>query len=140
MCAGVAVVAVVRNPLASGNDENLGELVQDGEVLGRFLAQRALELTWRFADSYNPQLLHTLGWAHYRTGNARAAVQFLERALEQGVTSDADDAILRYHLGMAYLAADNRLGARKQLELSLKLASEFPGAAEARAALWRLGV
>ena len=102
--------------------------------------QRALELTWRFADSYNPELLHTLGWAHYRTGNARAAVQFLEQAQEQAMTSGADDAILRYHLGMAYLAADDRLSARKQLELSLKLASEFPGAAEARAALGRLGV
>ena len=39
----VAVIAVVRNPLVSRNDENLGELVNDGEVLGRFLAQRALD-------------------------------------------------------------------------------------------------
>lgn len=39
----VAVIAVIRNPLVSRNDENLGELVQDGEVLGRYLAQRALE-------------------------------------------------------------------------------------------------
>src|SRR5260370_21825773 len=39
----VAVIAVVRNPLVSRNDENLSELIQDGEVLGRFLAQRALD-------------------------------------------------------------------------------------------------
>src|SRR5215471_18334264 len=39
----VALIAVVRNPLVGRNDQNLGELVGDGEVLGRFLAQRALD-------------------------------------------------------------------------------------------------
>lgn len=39
----VAVIAVVRNPLVSRDDENLSELNHDGEDLGRFLAQRALE-------------------------------------------------------------------------------------------------
>ncbi len=39
----VAVIAVVRNPLVGRNDENLAELNRDGEDLGRFLAQRAIE-------------------------------------------------------------------------------------------------
>lgn len=39
----VALMAVVRNPLVGRDDENLGELVHDGEDLGRFLAKRALE-------------------------------------------------------------------------------------------------
>jgi hypothetical protein len=39
----VAVIAVVRNPLVGRNDENLAELVRDGEDLGRVLAQRASE-------------------------------------------------------------------------------------------------
>ncbi|HLZ07069.1 MAG TPA: amino acid synthesis family protein [Chloroflexota bacterium] len=39
----VGVIAVVRNPLVGNNDEDLARLVQDGEDLGRFLAQRALE-------------------------------------------------------------------------------------------------
>jgi hypothetical protein len=39
----VAVIAVVRNPLVSRNDENLSELVRDGEDLGRFLSERAVE-------------------------------------------------------------------------------------------------
>lgn len=39
----VALMAVVQNPLVGRNDENLGELVHDGEDLGRFLAKRALE-------------------------------------------------------------------------------------------------
>ena len=39
----VAAIAVVRNPLVSGNGEGLNGLVQDGGDLGRFLAERALE-------------------------------------------------------------------------------------------------
>ncbi|MGH2460842.1 MAG: amino acid synthesis family protein [Chloroflexota bacterium] len=39
----VALIVVVRNPLVGRDDENLGELVHDGEDLGRFLAKRGLE-------------------------------------------------------------------------------------------------
>lgn len=39
----VAVIAVVRNPLIANDDENLSELIRDGEDLGRVLAQRAVE-------------------------------------------------------------------------------------------------
>ena len=39
----VAVIAVVRNPLVGNNDEDLARLVNEGEDLGRFLAQRVLE-------------------------------------------------------------------------------------------------
>src|SRR5712692_800493 len=39
----VATIAVVRNPLVARDDENLNELIRDGEDLGRFLAQRAVE-------------------------------------------------------------------------------------------------
>lgn len=39
----VALIAVIRNPLVERDDENLAELVRDGEDLGRFLAKRALE-------------------------------------------------------------------------------------------------
>ena len=39
----VAAMVVVRNPLVARNDENLGELVRDGEDLGRVLARRVAE-------------------------------------------------------------------------------------------------
>lgn len=39
----VAQIAVIRNPLVGRNDENLDELIHDGEDLGRFLSQRALD-------------------------------------------------------------------------------------------------
>ena len=39
----VAAVAIVKNPLATGNDDNLSELVNQGEDLGRFLAEQILQ-------------------------------------------------------------------------------------------------
>jgi len=96
--------------------------------------QRALELTRPFADSRNPQFLDTLGWAHYRAGDAGKAVKYLELALAVG----GDNAVVRYHLGMAYLAAQNAIGARQELEKALKRAGQFPGAGEARATLRQL--
>jgi hypothetical protein len=39
----VATVAVIRNPLSEGNDENLDELVRDGGDLGHVLAEQALK-------------------------------------------------------------------------------------------------
>jgi Amino acid synthesis len=39
----VAAIAVIRNPLAESTDENLPELVRDGEDLGRVLSEVALK-------------------------------------------------------------------------------------------------
>ena len=39
----VASIAVIRNPLIGRDDENLDQLVHEGEDLGRFLARRAIE-------------------------------------------------------------------------------------------------
>jgi tetratricopeptide (TPR) repeat protein len=97
--------------------------------------QRALDLTQKFADSRDPQYLDTLGWANYRKGDAANAVRFLELAL----ANNGDNPVVRYHLGMAYLAADNDVGAKQELTRALQMAERFPGADEARAALKKLG-
>lgn len=39
----VAAIAVVRNPLATTNDENLNELVNEGADVGRYLADRVVQ-------------------------------------------------------------------------------------------------
>jgi tetratricopeptide (TPR) repeat protein len=93
--------------------------------------RRALELAQPFADSRDAAELDTLGWAHYRLRDFGAATGFLERAL----AAQADNPIIRYHLGMAYKAANNTAGARQELEKALAAGSGFPGAAEARKAL-----
>ncbi len=77
-------------------------------------------------------MLDTVGWAHYRAGDHAKAIAYLERA-----TAAAEQVPeLRYHLGMAYLAADNPIGAKQELDKALQLAeADFVGIEEARATL-----
>ncbi len=63
------------------------------------------------ASTENPAMLDTLGWAHYRTGQYAEAVSVLERV----VAKPAQFPIFRYHLGMAYLATGNPVGAKQEL-------------------------
>ena len=96
---------------------------------------RALELAKKLATSDNPAMLDTLGWAHYRTGQYPEAVGVLERV----VAKAGQFPIFRYHLGMAYLAAGNTVGAKQELTQAVeKVEGDYPGLAEARAALEKL--
>ncbi len=96
---------------------------------------RALELAKKLESSSNPAILDTVGWAYYRNKDYPRAVQFLERA----VAGAGQVPLLRYHLGMAYLASDNPAGARQELQQAVSTAKgDFPGIEEARAALQRL--
>jgi len=94
--------------------------------------ERALELARGFAQNRNPVFLDTLGWAHYRAGDAENAVRYLERAVanEQAATT----SIVHYHLGMAYAASDNIVGARQELTRALEM-GEFEWSEQARSAL-----
>jgi len=97
--------------------------------------RQALQLASRFSRASIPAALDTLGWAYYRNGNYEQAVTFLERAV-----MGADQAPeLRYHLGMAYLALDNPVGARQELDRAISQAQAaeigFTGIEDAQAAL-----
>jgi tetratricopeptide (TPR) repeat protein len=96
--------------------------------------QKALSLAKRFDTVTNPALLDTLGWAYYRTGDYPRAVQYLERAV-----AGAGVPLLRYHLGMAYLASQNSNGAKQELKQAVEEAKgDFPGLEEARRTLAKL--
>ena len=71
------------------------------------------------------------GWVAYRKGLYDAAVP----ALEQAVKLAADRPGYHYHLGMAYLKANDWTKARASLQQALKLRPDFPGAEDARKAL-----
>jgi tetratricopeptide (TPR) repeat protein len=93
---------------------------------------RALELVRPLARSTDPLVLDTVGWAYYRNRQFDKAVTYLEMAVGDG----AELPQLRYHLGMAYLAAGNTEAAREELSRAVSPASaDFPGIAEARAQL-----
>jgi tetratricopeptide (TPR) repeat protein len=99
--------------------------------------KRALQLASRFGEGpRHPFNLAVLGWAHYRNGQYRDAIRFLERA----VAGDAGKVPqLRYYLGMAYLQAGNKAGARDELQQAVDTAAatnaRFTGLDEARTAL-----
>jgi tetratricopeptide (TPR) repeat protein len=96
--------------------------------------KRALELARKIESSNDPLLLDTVGWAYYRAGEFAQAVSILERV----VAKDDRVPVYHYHLGMAYLAMNNQVGARQQLEQAVAGDAQYVGIDEARAALARL--
>jgi len=86
------------------------------------LLNQALE-----ADPENPYYLDSLGWAYFKQGRADEAVQYIQRAI-QGM--DTDDAVLRDHLGDAYLLKGDVALAREEWRRALRLDPEMPGLKE----------
>ncbi|MCC7330900.1 MAG: tetratricopeptide repeat protein [Gammaproteobacteria bacterium] len=96
---------------------------------------RALELAKPLEQSDNPAVLDTVGWAYYRNKDYPQAVRFLERA----VAAAGQAPQLRYHLGMAYVASGNTAGAKQELKQAVADKADYPGLAEAKEALAKLG-
>jgi predicted Zn-dependent protease len=62
-------------------------------------AQELLERALKESPD-NPYYLDSLGWVFYRQGKADKAIDYIQRAV---LGMQSDDAILRDHLGDAYL-------------------------------------
>ena len=123
--------ALRANPDLPAVANNLAALLADYRSDSSSL-ERALELASQFNKSENPAFVDTLGWVYYRLGNYEEAIPLLEKAV--GAAGQA--AVLRYHLGMAYLANGNKEKAREHLEIALADADvEFTGVEDARKAL-----
>jgi tetratricopeptide (TPR) repeat protein len=85
-------------------------------------AQRAVELA-----PNQPAFADTLGWILYRKGMYPSAIPYLERA-----NKDAQDAVARYHLAMAYAKAGDQKRGAATLDSALKLNPNLPEAKIAR--------
>lgn len=83
---------------------------------------RAYELARRFERSDIPQFTNTLGWVNHRFGRYSEAEHYLRDA----VNKMPNMAIFRYHLGMNYLALQNKEAARRELQKAVELASVSP--------------
>jgi tetratricopeptide (TPR) repeat protein len=119
------------NPLASNNLAYV-ILEQGGNVdVAMNMAQtarRAMPNAGNFAD--------TLGWAYYQKGIYQSAINQFQEALRLNEKNGTpDDAVVHYHLGLAYQKANQNALARQQLEKAVKLK---PGDADARKALSEL--
>jgi tetratricopeptide (TPR) repeat protein len=82
-----------------------------------------------------PQFKDTLGWASYQQGDYRIAVSLAEEAS----AALPDQAAVRYHLGMSYIATGQTGKATEQLKKALELASNTTLAEQIRAALKKAG-
>lgn len=95
---------------------------------------RAKQLAVRFADSQNPSYLDTYGWVLFKRGDAAASLPVLQRAVDK----TPDGVVPRYHLGMAQWQTGNTADARSNLTRVVGAGTQFPGIAEAKAALDKL--
>jgi tetratricopeptide (TPR) repeat protein len=115
---------------------NLASLLSDHRSDAASL-DRANSLIAILQKSPVPQFKDTVGWVQYRRGEYRAATTLLEQA----ATELPNAPLVRYHLGMSYLAVGQTDKAQEQLQQARKLAANDEGLQEkVRAALKQAGV
>ncbi len=89
----------------------------------------------KLSETDTPAFVDTVGWVNYRLGNNEVAVEYLEQA----VAGNGQIPVLRYHLGMAYLAAGNEYRAQEELGIAVSTAkNDFTGIEDARETLKKL--
>jgi Flp pilus assembly protein TadD len=94
----------------------------------------ARDLAKTLQSSNNAAYLDTYGWIEYKFGEYARAVE----VLEQAVAGAPDSAILRYHLGMAYMAQGNEVLAKDNLTQAVEANIEFRGLDEAKSTLAKI--
>jgi tetratricopeptide (TPR) repeat protein len=76
----------------------------------------------------NPAVMDTLGWIYYLKGSYLSAISELQDAARM----DAGNALIHYHLGMAYHKNQQPDRAVDSLERALSIDRDFKGAEQAR--------
>ena len=106
-------------------------LVADGpnQDLGR-----AMELVESFKQSDNPNFLDTLGWVYLHTDKLTQAIYFLEEAVRLA----PENPEIRYHLGRAYVQANQPSAAKAELTLASSTDVAGPWVVQARKLLAEL--
>jgi tetratricopeptide (TPR) repeat protein len=113
---------------------NLASLLLDHRT-DKASLKKAQALAAILRKSEIPQFKDTLGWASYHQGDYRAAVSLAEEAS----VALPDQAAVRYHLGMGYIATNQLPKASEQLKKALELAPNGELAEEVRSALQKIG-
>lgn len=93
---------------------NLASLLADHR-LDEASFQRAGSLAERLQRLQAPQFKDTIGWVRYRLGDYRGAVPYLESA----AAAAPDAPAILYHLGLSYLATEQRAQGLDELKMAL---------------------
>jgi cellulose synthase operon protein C len=110
---------------------NLASLILDNRT-DKPSVDRGIALADKLKDANLPQFQDTYGWAQFKKGDAKAAVQVLEPVQAQM----KDSAAFHYHLGMSYAANGNADKAAEQYKTALALEPDgTPLKASIRAAM-----
>jgi tetratricopeptide (TPR) repeat protein len=104
-------------PLASNNLAYV--ILQQG---GNVDVAMGMAQTARRGMPNSPNAADTLGWAYYHKGIYQSAISQFQEALRLNEKNGGpDDAVLHYHLGLAYQKSNQNGLARQQLEKAVKL-------------------
>ena len=100
---------------------NLASLLTENRT-DKASLDKAYALSQRIKQSDIPHFKDTFGWASYHVGKYADASLLLKSAIAQlpGIPD------FHYHLGMNYLAKNNKAMAREELEKALSLAGDKP--------------
>lgn len=113
---------------------NLAMLLVDKKADQPGSLDRALSLAEQLKANENPAFLDTIGWVHYRRGEAEQAIPYLEKA----VAGAPDQPVLHYHLGMAYYQQGATDSARENLQKAVDGKVSYQGIDDANATLKKL--
>ena len=94
----------------------------------------AKKLSVKLKEKNQPVFQDTLGWMHYKLGDAKEAIQYLSKATEKS----PDINVFNYHLGMAYILSGDKVKSKIFLEKSLADKKSFKERAAAEKALKKL--
>jgi tetratricopeptide (TPR) repeat protein len=103
----------------------LGYLLADENI--KLAESERLILNALQLDPENGFYLDSLGWVYYRQGKAKQAVDNIRRAIR---AMNSDDAILRDHLGDAYLLDKDYASAVREWQRALRLDPKIEGVQE----------
>jgi cellulose synthase operon protein C len=93
--------------------------------------QRAGSLAERLERLQAPQFKDTIGWVRYRLGDYRGAVSYLESA----AAAAPDAPAILYHLGLSYLATEQKAQGLDELKMALSRTSDGAFQEEIREAI-----
>jgi len=124
--------ALKINPDFAPASNNLAYLLAQQEKdlnIALAFAQKAKE---KLPD--DPNVMDTLGWVYYKKGVYASAInEFLD-----SIKKNEKNAVIYYHLGLAYYKNNEKTKAAEQMEKALSISKDFDGADDARKTLSEL--